>query len=85
MSSLVTNSEGHGCYDEALVSFHFRVSSCIVIAAHRRLDVLCWGGGEACPGESPFRHWPFSSWSINTLIPLVPVVRTGPVPRDQSK
>ena len=44
-------------------SFQFRVSSWIVIAAHRRKMYLV-GGGRRSPGHSPFRQWPFSPWSI---------------------
>ncbi|KAM7249919.1 hypothetical protein ACFE04_019698 [Oxalis oulophora] len=40
----------------------FRVSSWIVIAAHRREMYLV--GGRRSPGHSPFRQWPFSPWSI---------------------
>jgi|EndMetStandDraft_5_1072996.scaffolds.fasta_scaffold01343_4 hypothetical protein len=44
------------------LSFQFRVSSWIVIAAHRRKMYLV--GGRRSPGHSPFRQWPFSPWSI---------------------
>ena len=44
------------------LSFQFRVSSWIVIAAHRREMYLV--GGRRSPGHSPFRQWPFSPWSI---------------------
>lgn len=44
------------------LSFLFRVSSWIVIAAHRREMYLV--GGRRSTGHSPFRQWPFSPWSI---------------------
>ena len=47
------------------VSFQFRVSSWIVIAAHRRGMYLV---GAERPGHSPFRQWPFSPWSIGCSV-----------------
>jgi len=48
------------------LSFQFRVSSWIVIAAHRREMYLV--GGRRSPGLSPFRQWPFSPWSIGCSV-----------------
>lgn len=66
------------------LSFQFRVSSWIVIAAHGRKMYLVWGGGGGpldivLSGSGRLVHGPLDgrckakNW--NTLIPLVPVLR----------
>jgi len=66
------------------LSFPFRVSSWIVLAAHRREMYLVWGGGGGpldivLSGSGRLVHGPLDgrckakNW--NTLIPLVPVLR----------
>lgn len=67
------------------VSFQSRVSSWIVIAAHRRKMYLV---GAENPGHSPFRQWPFSPWSIRCSVQgqelehtaTFPSLALGPVP-----
>ena len=65
------------------LSFQFRVSSWIVIVAHRREMYLVEEGRRSL-GHSPFRQWLFSPWSIRWsvqgqklehIIPLVLVLR----------
>lgn len=64
------------------LSFLFRVSSWIVIAAHRRKMYLVWGGGPldiVLSGSGRLVHGPLDgrckARNLNTLIPLVPVLR----------